>query len=151
MAKYFDDFSVGERFVSESAVISEEEILAFARRYDPQPFHINHEAAKASPYGGLIASGFHTLSFGFRLFIDTGAIADCSLGSPGVEAIRWLAPVRPGDTLRTEVEVAAMRPSGSDPGRGVLTMDFSVINQDDTAVLTMRSVILVRRRAGESG
>lgn len=149
MARYFDDFSVGERFSSESAAISEEEIVVFAQRYDPQPFHIDLEAANASPYGGLIASGFHTLSFGFRLFIDTGALADCGMGSPGVEAIRWLAPVRPGDILRTEAEVAAMRPSGSDPGRGVLTMDFTVFNQDDTAVLTMRSVVLVRRQAGE--
>ncbi len=150
MTRYFDDYQVGERFVSESATITEDEIVEFAKRFDPQPFHIDHEAAKASPYGGLIASGFHTLAFGFRLFIDTGAIEESGMGSPGVEQLRWLAPVRPGDTLRTEVEVAAKRPSGSDPGRGVLTMDFSVINQDDTTVLTMRSVILVRRKAGES-
>ncbi|MFP6871212.1 MAG: MaoC/PaaZ C-terminal domain-containing protein [Nitrospinota bacterium] len=88
MARYFDDFQVGERFVSESGTISEAEIFEFARRYDPQPFHIDIDAAKESPSGGLIASGFHTLSFGFRLFIDTGVLADCSLGSPGADEIR---------------------------------------------------------------
>ena len=151
MARYFDDFQVGERFVSESGTISEAEILEFARRYDPQPFHIDIDAAKESPYGGLIASGFHTLSFGFRLFIDTGVLADCSLGSPGADEIRWLLPVRPGDALRTEAEVAAMCPSASDPGRGILTMDYAVINQRGETVLTMRAIQLLRRRAEGDG
>ena len=82
--KFFDDFRVGERFVSETATITEGEILEFARRFDPQPFHIDPEAAKESLYGGIIASGYHTLSFGFRLFIDTGAIAACGMGTTSV-------------------------------------------------------------------
>jgi acyl dehydratase len=146
MNKFYDDFQVGEKFVSESAVISEAEIVEFARRYDPQPFHVDIEAAKASPYGGLIASGFHTLSFGFRLFVDTGAIAGCSMGSPGAEEIRWLAPVRPGDTLRTEAEVAAKRPSSSDTARGVLTMSYAIINQREETVASMRGIVLMHRK-----
>ncbi len=145
--KFFDDFRVGERFLSERATITESEILEFARRFDPQPFHIDPEAAKESPYGGLIASGYHTLSLGFRLFYDTGAIADCGMGSPGIDEIRWPLPVRPGDALRTEAEVLEMRPS-SKPGRGVMTMNFRVLNQRGETVLTMRAIMLLKRREG---
>ncbi len=145
-ARYFDDFEVGERFISESAALTESDIIGFARQFDPQPFHLDREAAEKSPYGGLIASGFHTLSLGFRLFIDTGAIAGCSMGSPGMEQIRWLQPVRPGDTLQTEARVAEMRPSTSKPDRGVLLMDYEIKNQRGEAVLTMRAVHLLRRR-----
>ena len=146
MARYFEDFQGAERFVSKSSTITEAEILEFAQRYDPQPFHVDLNAAKESPYGGLIASGLHTLSFGFRLFIDTGVFADCSLGSPGIEKIRWLLPVRPGDILRIEAEVVAMRPSSSNPGRGILTMDYMVINQRGETVLTMEAIHFLRRR-----
>jgi len=149
-ARYFDDFKVGEFFVSESATLTESEIIGFARDFDPQSFHLDHDAAKASPYGGLIASGFHTLLLGFRLFIDTGVIDACGMGSPGMEQIRWLQPVRPGDSIRTEARVAEMRPSGSKPDRGVLLMDFEVKNQREEAVLTMRAVHLLRRK-GEEG
>ena len=147
--RYFDDFKVGEFFVSESAALTESEITRFARDFDPQPFHLDHDAAKASPYGGLIASGFHTLSLGFRLFIDTGAIDACGMGSPGMEQICWLQPVRPGDSIRTEARVAEMRPSGSKPDRGVLLMDFEVKNQREEVVLTMRAVHLLRRKGKE--
>lgn len=145
-ARYFDDFRVGDRFVSERATLTESDIIGFAREFDPQPFHVDTKAAEESPYGGLIASGFHTLSFGFRLFIDTGTIAACSMGSPGMEQIRWLLPVRPGDTLRTEAQVAELRPSGSKPDRGVLLMDYEIKNQREEAVLTARAVHLLRRR-----
>ena len=143
--RYFDDFKVGERFVSKSATLTESEIIEFARQFDPQSFHLDREAAKASPYGGLIASGFHTLSLGFRLFIDTGVIDACGMGSPGMDQIRWLQSVRPGDSIRTEARVAEMRPSRSKPGRGVLLMDFEVKNQRGEVVLTMRAVHLLRR------
>jgi acyl dehydratase len=146
MARYFEDFQGAERFVGKSSTITEAEILEFAQRYDPQPFHVDLNAAKESPYGGLIASGLHTLSFGFRLLIDTGVFADCSLGSPGIEKIRWLLPVRPGDILRIEAEVVAMRPSSSNPGRGILTMDYMVINQRGETVLTMEAIHFLRRR-----
>ncbi len=149
-ARYFDDFKVGERFVSESATLTESEIIGFARQFDPQSFHLDREAAEKSTFGGLIASGFHTLSLGFRLFIDTGVIDACGMGSPGMEQIRWLQPVRPGDSIRTEAVVVEMRPSGSKPDRGVLLMDFEVKNQRGEAVLTMRAVHLLRRK-GQKG
>ncbi len=149
-ARYFDDFKVGECFVSESATLTESEIIGFARQFDPQSFHLDREAAKKSTFGGLIASGFHTLSLGFRLFIDTGVIDACGMGSPGMERIRWLQPVRPGDSIRTEARVVEMRPSGSKPGRGVLLMDFEVKNQRGEVVLTMRAVHLLRRK-GQNG
>jgi acyl dehydratase len=148
--RYFDDFKVGECFVSESSTLTESEIIGFARKFDPQFFHLDREAAKASPFGGLIASGFHTLSLGFRLFIDTGVIDACGMGSPGMEQIRWLQPVRPGDSIRTEARVVEMRPSGSKSDRGVLIMDFEVKNQRGEAVLTMRAVHLLRRK-GQNG
>ena len=148
--RYFDDFKVGECFISESSTLTESEIIGFAREFDPQSFHLDREAAKTSPFGGLIASGFHTLSLGFRLFIDTGVIDACGMGSPGMEQIRWLQPVRPGDSIRTETRVVEMRPSGSKSDRGVLLMDFEVKNQRGEAVLTMRAVHLLRRK-GQNG
>ncbi len=144
--RYFDDFRVGERFVSGSATLTESDIVGFAQEFDPQPFHVDTKAAEESPYGGLIASGFQTLSLGFRLFIDTGTIAACSMGSPGMEQVRWLLPVRPGDTLRTEARVAEVRPSGSKPDRGVLLMDYEMKNQRGEAVLTARAIHLLRRK-----
>ena len=148
--RYFDDFKVGECFISESSTLTESEIIGFAREFDPQSFHLDREAAKTSPFGGLIASGFHTLSLGFRLFIDTGVIDACGMGSSGMEQIRWLQPVRPGDSIRTETRVVEMRPSGSKSDRGVLLMDFEVKNQRGEAVLTMRAVHLLRRK-GQNG
>lgn len=144
-ALYFDDFEVGQCFVSKSRILTEKEIVEFARAFDPQPFHVDRKAAEASPYGGIIASGFHTLSLGFRLFVDTGVLDACGMGSPGMDEIRWLQPVRPGDSLRTEARVTEMRPSGSKPDRGVLLMDYEVKNQREETVLTARGVHLLRR------
>ena len=108
--RYFEDFAQGERFTSASASLSAAEITAFARTYDPQPFHIDPEAAAQTPFGGLIASGFQTLALAFRLFYDERVIAACSLGSPGIDKLRWHRPVRPGDSLTTEVEVRELSP-----------------------------------------
>ena len=145
-ALYFEDFTVGRRFESPSLAITEAEILEFARRYDPQPFHVDADAARDSPYGGLIASGLHTLTLTFKLFLETGALAVSSLGSPGLDEIRWLLPVRPGDTLRVVVEVAAARPSSSKPDRGIATLRYQAFNQHGQTVLTMTGHQLLRRR-----
>jgi len=144
--RYFDDFTLGERFTSEGATLSESQILDFALLYDPQPFHIDKLAAAEGPYGGLIASGFQTLVLSFRLFYQAKIINACSLGSPGLEEIAWLAPVRPGDTLRVTAEVMELRPSASKRDRGILKMGFRVANQDDTAVMTYRAIIILKRR-----
>ncbi len=130
----------------EAKTLSTEEIVAFAELYDPQPFHVDERAAAASPYGGLIASGFHTVAISFRLFIDTGVIKTTGMGSPGMDSIRWMKPVRPGDALRVEAEVMEARASRSQPGRGIVPMEFSTFNQKNELVLTMRAVHLVRKK-----
>ncbi len=144
--RYFEDFAVGQRVTTPGVTLAEEAIVAFGRQFDPQPFHVDADAAAASSYGGLIASGFHTAALCFRQFVDQGWLADCSLGSPGIEQLRWLAPVRPGDTLHAEVEVAAARRSASRPGRGVVTLDYAALNQRSETVLTMRIAHLLACR-----
>ena len=143
---YLEDFKPGDRFESRGRTVSEAEIIDFALRYDPQPFHIDAEAAKRSPYGGIIASGFHTMGMAFRLAWDTGVLSACGLGSPGFDEVRWLKPVRPGDTLRTVVEIVDARPSASKPDRGVCRFRYDVFNQNDEQVMTMTAVQFVARR-----
>ena len=147
----FDDFDVGERFVSPGITVSEAQILDFALAYDPQPFHLDKEAAARSPYGGLIASGFQTLAVGFRSFYQAGVINHASIGSPGLDALRWLKPVRPGDTLHTEGEVKSKRASRSKPDRGIVYMDWEVKNQAGEVVMTFTGMHLLRRRAADGG
>ncbi len=144
--RYFEDFAPGDRFVSRGKTLSEAEILDFALRYDPQPIHVDAEAAKRSPFGGLIASGFHTMGIAFRLAWDTGILSDCGLGSPGIDEVRWLKPVRPGDTLHTVVEVVDARPSASKTDRGICRLRYDVFNQNDEQVMTMTAVQIVARR-----
>ena len=145
----FDDFEVGERFVSPGITVSEGQILDFALAYDPQPFHLDKEAAAVSPYGGLIASGFQTLALGFRAFYQTGVISHCSIGSPGLDELRWLKPVRPGDTLHAETVVKSKRASRSKPDRGIVYMDWEVKNQAGEVVMTFSGMHLLRRRAAD--
>jgi acyl dehydratase len=147
--RYLDDFEVGERFRGVGITVSEAQILDFALAYDPQPFHINKEAAAESPYGGLIASGFQTLAIGFRSFYQAGAINHASMGSPGLDELRWLKPVRPGDTLHTEVEVKSKRASRSKPDRGILHLAWEVKNQSGETVMTLTGIHLLRRRAAD--
>lgn len=144
--RYFEDFAVGERFMSASAAVSEDEITGFARDYDPQPFHLEARAAAESHFGGLIASGFQTMALAFRLFYQEGLIAACSMGSPGMDKVRWHRPVRPGDAIRTEVEVRDLRPSESKPDRGYATLGYKVLNQGGEIVLTFTCTQILRRR-----
>ena len=148
--RFLDDFRAGKKFVSGGVTVTESEIVHFALLYDPQPFHLDVIAAEKSPYGGLIASGFHTLSLCFRLFMQRGDFAACSMGSPGIEEVRWLAPVRPGDTLRTETEVLDVRPSSSKPDRGILKLKYVGLNQHGAAVISFVVNHLLRRRERES-
>lgn len=144
--RYLDDLQAGQRFESGGITLTEAEIIDFAWRYDPQPFHLDVNAAAESPYGGLIASGFQSLALCFRLFIQSGVLAGSSLGSPGIDELRWLAPVRPGDTLRSVVEVIEVRPSASKPDRGIARMKYQAINQRGEAVLSFIVNHLLRRR-----
>ena len=144
--RYFDDFQVGERFETAGCTLSESQILDFAFTYDPQPFHIDVEAAARSNYAGLIASGFQTLLITFRLFYQANVINACSLGSPAMDEVRWLLPVRPGDTLHCRAEVLAMRPSKSRSDRGWLTMAYATINQHGETVMSYRINHMLARR-----
>ncbi len=143
---YFDDLKVGDRFESGGYTVTESDIIGFALQYDPQPFHIDAEAAKTTPFGGLIASGFHTLAIGFRVLHAPGWLTSANLGGIGIDELRWLKPVRPGDTLRTATIVKEIVPSKSKPDRGVLKHDVIMMNQRDETVLTGTFVIIAKRR-----
>jgi acyl dehydratase len=147
-ARYFEDFKAGDRFESASLTISEPLILEYARFYDPQVFHTDPEAAKATVYGGLIASGLQTIGIAFKLFFETGVLSACSLGSPGLDEIRWKAPVRPGDTLRVVAEIVETRPSSSKPDRGIVRILYTMLNQRGETVTTLIGNQLCRRRPG---
>jgi len=146
---YFEDFTPGREFRTDGVTLTEAQIVDFALHFDPQPFHMNIEEAKGSIFGGLIASGFQTIALTFRLFLQTRALAACSLGSPGIDEVRWLRPVRPGDTLRATVQVLEQRPSTSKPDRGIVRLHWSTLNQRGEPVLTLTSMQLVRRRPAE--
>jgi acyl dehydratase len=146
MDRYFDDFEIGERFRSNGATLTEADIIDFALAYDPQPFHIDSVAAAKSPYGGLIASGQHTFGIGWRMFLQEGLFKACSMGSPGVDELRWTAPVRPGDTIYTLAEVLEKRPSASKPDRGLLRMGYRMVNQREEVVLTMSILHILQKR-----
>jgi acyl dehydratase len=146
--RFLDDLAPGQRFTSPGLTLSEAEIIDFAWRYDPQPFHLDANAAAESPYGGLIASGFQSLAICFRLFIQSGVLAESSMGSPGIDELRWLAPVRPGDTLHSEIEVLEVRPSNSKPDRGIARLKYQAVNQRGEAVLSFIVMHLLRRKPG---
>ena len=145
--RYFDDFEVGERIVTRGVTLTESLIIDFALSYDPQPFHIDAEAAKASNYAGLIASGFQTFALAFRMVLETGVFRACGMGSPGCDELRWLKPVRPGDTLHSELEVIEKSPSRSKPDRGMIRIKYHVKNQRGEDVLSFMSLQLARRRS----
>jgi acyl dehydratase len=147
MGRYFEEFTIGSEIASLGQTLTLDSMIAFAALYDPQSFHIDVEAAKSSPYGGLIASGFQTLAVGFRLFLDTAVLAGTSFGSNAMDDLRWLQPVRPGDTLRTVARVIEARPSASKPDRGIVRAAFRVINQRDEDVLTFATTVFVARRS----
>ena len=142
---YYEDFPVGFQFETATRQLSLADMVGFAQLWDPQPFHVDEVVAQASPFGGIIASGFQTLILAFRLTIDTGFFEACSMGSPGMDAVRWMAPVRPGDCLRVRAEVMSARLSGSKPDRGLVTIRYEVLNQDDQPVACYSPVQILQR------
>ena len=145
-SQWFEEFEVGQRFVSQGVTFTEASIIDFASRYDPQRFHVDREAAARTPFGGLVASGFQTLGLSFRKFFELGVIRESGIGAPGIEELRWTAPVRPGDTLYTEVEVIELRPSRSKPDRGVVRMRYTTRNHRGETVMTLIVPQIVSRR-----
>jgi acyl dehydratase len=144
--RYFDDYQVGAVGEYGPIAVTEEEILDFGRRFDPQPFHVDPAAALSSPYGGLIASGWHTAGLMMRLLADHYLSAVSSLGSPGIDELRWAAPVRPGDELWLRTTVLEARRSRSKPDRGILRTGVEVFNQHKQVVLSLVAVNLVAVR-----
>jgi acyl dehydratase len=137
--RYFEDFEPGQVYELGSKVVTEDEIVAFARQFDPQPFHLDPEAAKDSVFGGLIASGWHTGAMWMRLYVDSLLGGASGQGSSGIEELRWLAPVRPGDTLSGRLTVLEATFSESHPDRGTIRIRGEMVNQDGVTVMTMVS------------
>lgn len=127
--KSLDELNVGEIFETQGYTLTQGDIISFAFNFDPQPFHIDEVAAQNSIFGGIIASGFHSIAICFRLFIQSGIFAKSSLGGTGLDEVRWYAPVRAGDTLTAEVEVSKLVPSTSKEDRGVAVLQYRGYNQ----------------------
>jgi acyl dehydratase len=144
--RYWEDLRVGDVVELGPVTVTEEEIVEFASRYDPQPFHLDAEAGRRTPYGGLIASGWHSAAIYMGMFVR-GVLADtASLGSPGVKELRWLAPVRPGDQLRARAVISEVAPSSRDPRRGTIIGAHELINQDDVVVMRFTARSFIARR-----
>jgi len=146
--RYWEDIKEGEVVELGSSTMDKESMIAFAREFDPQPFHTDEKAAEGSIYGGLIASGWLTGSTLMRLFYEGFLKDSASMGSPGIDELRWLKPVRPGDMLSARLTVTEKMPSRSKPDRGLIRSLMEVLNQDGEVVMTTKGVNFFRRRSG---
>jgi len=144
--RYFEDFKVGDVVEAGSRTVTKEEVLAFAREFDPQPFHVDEQAATQSIYGGLIASGWHSGSMLMRMFYEAVFRDAASMGSPGIDELRWLKPVRPGDTLSFRATVLEATPSRSKPDRGLIKTYCELLNQHGEIVMSLKPINFIRRR-----
>jgi acyl dehydratase len=145
---YFEDFQPGQVIDLGQRTVSEEEIIAFARQFDPQPFHVDREAAAASIYGGVIASGWHTCGMMMRMVVDGVMCSASSMGSPGLDSVRWLQPVRAGDTLAVRYLTVKVKASSSRPDRGVVWSKWVATNQRGEQVCTVEGMGMFGRRPG---
>ena len=144
--KYLEDFPIGVRRELGSKLVDEDEVIRFAREFDPQPFHIDKAAAAASFYGGVIASGWHTCSMTMRILVDAYLNDTAAMGSPGIDELRWLKPVRPGDTLTVYSTAESVTHSKSKPYRGFISTYTEVANQAGEVVMSMRGKTMMKKR-----
>ena len=144
--RYYEDFKVGDRFVSGGMTMTEAGIIDFARQWDPQPFHIDVEFANKWTFGGLIASGLHTMSVTLKLWLEMGVFRAASLGSPGIGEVQFPRPVRPGDTLRVVTDIVELRLSASKPDRGIARIRQVTINQRGEQVMEQETTVFLKRR-----
>jgi acyl dehydratase len=144
---YWEDFPVGQVMDFGGTPVTREAVLEFARQFDPQPFHTDEEAAKSSVFGGLCASGWHTCAMAMRIMCDGYLLESASQGSPGIDALRWLKPVFPGDVLRLRMEVLQARPMNSRPHVGLVRSRWEMRNQNEEPVLTMEGWGMFLRRS----
>ena len=145
-ARFFEDYAPGSMHEFGSIRVELDEVIAFARKFDPQPMHVDPEAAVAGPFRGIIASGWHTAAMMMRLFAEHYLSPVASLASPGVDELRWTQPVRPGDTLRVRVRVLEARASASKPDRGLVRSLIEVLNQRGEVVMSAKAMNLMLRR-----
>ena len=143
---YFEDFYPGQDIDLGTRLVTEDEIVAFATQFDPQPFHVDRAAAAASIYGGVIASGWHTCALMMRMVVDGLMARSSSMGSPGLDGVRWLAPVRAGDTLHVHYQTVQVKPSSSKPDRGVVWSKWVASNQHGETVCTVEGMGMFARR-----
>jgi len=148
--RHFEDYVPGTVVEYGPIAVSEAEVIDFGRRFDPQPFHVDPAQAARGPFGGLIASGWHTGSLMMRLLVDHYLPRHAGLGSPGLDELRWLNPVRPGDALSVRVTVLEARRSRSKPDRGMVNSQFEVLNQQRNPVMSVKATTLMRCRAPET-
>jgi acyl dehydratase len=149
--RYLEDYQPGTSYRYGSVTLDEASIIAFARDYDPQPFHIDPAAAADGAYGGLIASGWQTCCVMMRLLVDHVVSPVSSLGSPGCDELRWLKPVRPGDTLDVRISFHDSRRSRSKPDRGLVAASIEILNQADEVVMTMKTTLYLLARDATPG
>lgn len=145
--QYFEDLVIGTTSSFGSYTVTREEVIAFAEKFDPQPFHLSDEAAAGTHFGRLSASGWHSCAMTMAMLVENLKAQDqAGLGSPGIDELRWLRPVYPGDTLRCESELLSKRVSASRPEMGIFKTRLTVYNQDDVPVMTYLSNGLIRTR-----
>jgi acyl dehydratase len=144
--RWFEDFGEGEVYEFGSVAVDAAEIIEFARRFDPQPMHVDAQAAAEGPFDGLIASGWHTAGLMMRLLVEHFLPKQAGLGSPGIDELRWTRPVRPGDVLRLRVRVLSATRSRSKPDRGMLRTLVEVQNQEGAVVMSLKPMNLLRCR-----
>jgi len=145
--RYFEDYVPGSVYEYGSVRVDESEIVEFAKKFDPQDIHSDRDAAARGPFGGLIASGWHTAGLMMRLYADHYLSKVASLASPGVDELRWTRPVRPGDALRIRVTVLDAKRSRSKPDRGVVQSQIEVVNQRGEIVMSLKAINLLRTRS----
>ncbi len=143
---YFEDFFEGQIIESARKTLGETEIVAFAELYSNLPYHTDPEAAAKSMFGGIVAPGYQTAALTFGLFVDTGTFRACGMGSPGIDRLRWLKPVRAGDTLQVFAEIVEVSPAKQEGGRDAVRIAYETRNQKGETVLTLTSLHFVRRR-----
>jgi acyl dehydratase len=144
--RWFEDYVPGAVHDLGSVVVDEQEVVAFARQFDPQPFHLDQEWAEKSVFGGLVASGWHTACMVMRLMVDHYLSEVSSEGSPGIDELRWLRPVRPGDQLLVRITILDARRSRSRPERGVVRSQIKTLNQDGQVVMHLTFAVFIRCR-----
>ena len=143
---YFEDFSVGQVYETSAITLEQDDIVQFGKQYANLPYHTDPEAARKTTFAGLVAPGYQTAALTFELFVDLGLFRASGMGSPGIDKLRWLKPVRPGDALHVSAEVIEVSPAQSTSGRNAVRFRYDTINQDGDKVMTVTSLHFLKRR-----